>query len=256
MTRLLTFNIRTSAAVKDLQNHWRFRRSAVLDAIGRANADIIGLQETRRRPLEFVSEYLDAYQRVAAGRNDGKEKGEACPIFIGSELRLDSHEFRWLSDTPSVAGSRFEGVALPRICSIARVTDLKTNAKVAFVNTHLDTQFRHIREQSVGLIKAWADADSVPWIIFGDFNCRIDSPELASLFENGWKDAMDSLAVEGEGSATFSSFKGNTDGARIDHIFVPNAVKVTGVTVDNQPPGRVPSDHWPVYVDLDLSALA
>lgn len=250
--KLLTFNIRTSAAVFDLHHHWKFRKDRVLEAIQHFDADIVGLQEARHKPLEFLTAGLPASQCVSAGRNDGQTKGEACPIFVAQTFSVDSFEFRWLSETPEKPGTRFPDTSQPRICSVAHVTELATGKKAAFVNTHLDTEFRHVREKSLLLISSWAKADDIPWIIFGDLNCQIDWPELDPLLKHGWNDALSSLPAEGEGAGTFNNFKHKTDGPRIDHILVPEGVTVESFKIHNESEGKPLSDHWPVTVELKL----
>ncbi|MGA8210512.1 MAG: endonuclease/exonuclease/phosphatase family protein [Nocardioidaceae bacterium] len=244
----MTFNVRTSSALDDGLDHWWLRRHRVLRTLREAGAQVVALQEVRPGQLRYLSRRLPDH-RVAASGRDRDGRGEACPVLVGPGCVLDGWEVRWLSPEPDVAGSRFPGATLPRICTLARVTDVATGARLTVANTHLDHRRRDLRARSARLLRQWAEADDRPWVVVGDLNCAVDAPELAPLLDGGWSDALASLPPRGSAAATFHGFTGTADGARIDHVLVPAAVEVAASRVVRAT-YRPASDHWPVVADL------
>lgn len=249
--RLVTLNIRTSSALDDGLDHWWFRRRRVLGTLREVRADVVALQEVRPGQLRYLARRLPGHRVAAAGRDPGGG-GEACPVLVGPGLALDGWEVRWLSPEPGVAGSRFDGATLPRIVTVARVTETATGARLTVANTHLDHRSRDLRARSVALLREWAAADDRPWLVTGDLNCAADAPELAPLLRGGWSDALAPLPARGAGAATFHAFTGAADGVRIDHVLVPPEVAVTASRVHRPATRRPVSDHWAVVADLGL----
>lgn len=97
----------TSRPPQKREEPWYKRRSYLADQILFENLDLIGFQEVIHHQLQDLKVLLgDTYDCVGVGRDDGKQRGEAVPIFWKkSELQLLEVEHFWLSETPHVPGS-------------------------------------------------------------------------------------------------------------------------------------------------------
>jgi len=79
--RVVCLNIRYLNE-KDGPNHWNARRDVFFDALGKGDADLIGLQEVLHAQAEEIRAKLRGCDFVGVGRDDGKEKGEYAPILF------------------------------------------------------------------------------------------------------------------------------------------------------------------------------
>lgn len=86
---------------------WHKRRSYLADQIIFEDLALVGLQEVIHHQLEDLKVLLgEGYDYVGVGRDDGRQRGEAVPIFWKKdELQLLEVEHFWLSETPHVPGS-------------------------------------------------------------------------------------------------------------------------------------------------------
>ncbi|CAO1615696.1 unnamed protein product [Parajaminaea phylloscopi] len=108
---------------------WSVRRYWVADAILFHDPDIVILQEVLHNQLVDIAHLLgENYVFVAAGRDDGKTKGEAVPVFWKRDkfsalsagnggVGEAGFEHFWLSETPDVVGSKGWDADLPRMCT-------------------------------------------------------------------------------------------------------------------------------------------
>lgn len=240
--RFATFNIRHGLG-EDGDDSWRFRRGSTADAITALEADVLGLQEV----LEFQRQYLDG--RIAGLRwigegREGATTGEQCPIVVASPaLELINSWTRWYGPSPSTRGVRLAGASAPRIATFTRLRD-DGGAEFDVVNTHLDEHIAVNREASVRQLVEWLNPDT-PTVVLGDFNALPSDCALAALVDAGLR----RVPVEG---GTAHGFAGR-GGTAIDHILVSErwTIEDAGV-VRESPGGRLPSDHWPVWVDAGL----
>jgi endonuclease/exonuclease/phosphatase family metal-dependent hydrolase len=246
--RVATFNIRNSSA-PDGDDSWVRRREATAAAIEELGADVVGLQEVLPDQLEYLRERFAQYEIVGAGRDDGVHAGEHSVVMVRpGDWRIESHETRWLSPEPTVAGSVGWDADLTRIATLVRLAHVDgTPAGIA--NTHYDHIGEVAQLESSKLIDRWTAAEPERhWVVLGDLNVEPDSPPLTVFLEAGWRDA-----VPVEAGGTFHDFTGATDRERIDHILISKNWHVVDADVSHhRPGGRLPSDHWPVVATLDL----
>lgn len=251
--RVATFNIRTCTDWDGLDS-WPFRRRRTADAIRRLEADIVGLQEARGCQLRWLLRSLPGYAAIGVGRDDGRARGERCPILYRRDrLTLLDQRTRWLSETPDVPGSLGWGARLPRIVTMARfvfASDAAETLRFGVANTHWDGDSAAVREHSASLLLSWLDAE-LPWIVLGDFNATPAERSVRLLLDGGLRDALAHLPPSGPGTGTHHRFDGATDGTRIDHVLVGREWEVAQATVvQERIRGRLPSDHWPVLAPL------
>ena len=263
--RVMTFNIRY-ANPGDGPNAWRFRRDWVAEIVRTNDVDILGCQEVLKVQQDDLLERLPGYASFGPGRDDGKDAGEAVPIFYRRErFKVLKEEAFWLSETPDVPGSKGWGATLPRVTTYLRLKDWRSGATLSVVNTHLDHMSEEARRESARLINRYvADLPSGDVVILtGDFNCLPSSApyrlltEAAGEAERERVRLYDSFDVASQGhegpESTWNGFKEIVPQRRIDFVFVrrPEIVRRHRI-LDDRRDGRFPSDHLPVVVDLVL----
>lgn len=269
----MSYNIRYGTA-RDGDNAWPNRRELCLSVLRDRGADIIGLQEALAFQLDEVREQLPRYTVIGVGRDDGLREGEYAAVLVRTDrFAVDRARTVWFSETPSVPGSKDWGNGITRICTYARLIDLRSGEALWVYNMHFDHQSQPSRERSaemVGeLIAARADQDE-PVIVMGDLNAgegngavrylrgevetasgRGDAPASPRLVDTYRAVHSDETRV-----GSFTSFKDERDGEKIDHLLVSPGVRVLDADIDRTrgDGGRCPSDHdavWAVIVPND-----
>jgi endonuclease/exonuclease/phosphatase family metal-dependent hydrolase len=261
--KVMSFNVRYGTA-KDGENHWDKRKEFLAETVKAFGPDLLGTQETRDFQRDFLSQKLTGYEAFAAGRDDGKEKGEMMAVYWKKDRfeKTDGGHF-WLSEAPEKAGSKSWDSSLPRMATWVKLKDKrKPNAEqVLFVNTHFDHIGKVARLESAKLLRdrivTLGEGGSV--VLTGDFNSGEGSEPYKALFGPRGKDespVVDSYRVghpkrePDEGTTT--GFKaGPSKGDRIDWIGVSRDWKVIAAAIDRtEKDGRTPSDHFPVTAVL------
>ena len=263
VVKAMTFNIRVGTAWWDGANRWSKRRQNVVETIKRNSADIIGLQEALDFQLEHIQQALPQYSTYAAGRNNGRQKGEACPIFYRKDrFRLADSGTFWFSDTPDVPGTKDWGNIPPRICSWVRLRDKASGKGFYVYNLHLDNLSQRSRAKSVRLLASRIAARKTkdPFIVMGDFNMELDNPAMKFLqkIENQGPyptmvDAWSSIYPGDSSIGTRHNFSGRSSGPKIDHIPISWDARALAVNIDRRGlNGRYPSDHFPVIATIRI----
>jgi endonuclease/exonuclease/phosphatase family metal-dependent hydrolase len=255
--KTMAFNIRFDNP-SDGENAWRFRKQFHSSIYNSYGVDLFGIQEALSHQVRDIAATVVTHDYVTRGRErDGS--GEACSVFYNrTKFARVSDETFWLSDTPTVPGSRSWGNTLPRICTRVELKPIGPLAgleNIMIFNTHWDHISANSRLNSAKLIcdraKAYLNTHLV--IVMGDFNNSFnDSPEIKAITECGLMDS-DRNPYEG----TFHGFTGNSGSAKIDWVFVnsPLSSKVVGSAIikDKDPrTGRFPSDHFAVMAEFAL----
>jgi endonuclease/exonuclease/phosphatase family metal-dependent hydrolase len=265
--RVMSFNIRYGSA-DDGANHWDLRKEFLLKTIQAFAPDLLGTQETLAFQRDYLAEKLPAYDVWAAGRDDGKQRGEMMAIYYLRERFevIDRGHF-WLSATPEVIGSKSWDSALPRMVSWIKLRDrhCPSAPPLAFLNTHFDHRGSTARLESARLLRQRVEeliaTHSV--ILTGDFNAAVDSPPYRMLFqpqEGKASPLIDSYrqihAQVSHGEGTFCGFKADaTSGPRIDWIGLSREWKILQAAIDRTArDGRTPSDHFPVLAVIRRTA--
>lgn len=257
--RVMTYNIRLDLA-SDGADAWPNRRGLVFDLIRHEAPAVMGMQEVLIGQKSDLEMALPAYAFAGVGRDDGAEKGEFSPVAWRRDRfqSLGSGTF-WLSPTPDVPGKGWDA-SYPRIATWVLLRNVDNGRRVRVLNTHFDHVGVVAREMSGKLIAKWAKsrvADGERVILMGDFNSTPDMPAIVTLAnetKSSLRDAREISRTRPYGpSGTFNGFQiDRDDPAPIDHIFVSNGFAVASVaTVTQHWGGRLPSDHYPVVVDLE-----
>ncbi|MCX6308507.1 MAG: endonuclease/exonuclease/phosphatase family protein [Bacteroidia bacterium] len=265
-----TYNIRYENHFDDAKgNGWKARCPIVTSMIYQYDFDLFGAQEVLFTQLKDLTDRLPRYGFVGVGRADGKEKGEFSPIFYKKDkYELVRSGTFWLSATDSIPSVGWDA-ALPRICSWGRFLVKGTNTTFWFFNLHNDHVGIVARLESSKLIirKIQEMCSDEPVILTGDFN--LDQTSVGYGYLVGSKVLSDTYEIAKNvyaPSGTFNDFSTNlTSQSRIDHIFVNALFKVvnyailtdtynaTGQGSTPTSKTRLPSDHYPVQVELEFS---
>lgn len=265
---LMSFNIRNGQA-NDGENKWENRKDFVCDVVKEHALDIVGLQEAFHFQLQYMLEKLPHFEAVGQGR-DGGERGEYSAIlFNKNRFTLQDSGTFWLSDTPEKK-SRSWGNRYLRVCTWARLMDKGCSHAFYIYNTHLDHQSQNARIQSAKLItrriaqRRFAD----PFVLMGDMNAAEDNPVIqyfkGKINLEGTapsplqlKDTFRILHPEAKPTGTGGGFIGRTTGPKIDYIFVPVGIKTIRASIVRiNRSGAYPSDHFPVFAEINFSDTA
>ena len=222
--------------------------------------DLFGAQEAKPAWIEFLDKELSGYGRIGVSRSkDGK--GEYTPIYYKKDKfnLIDSGTF-WLSNTPNVVGSRFEGANNDRIATWGLFEIKATGKKLLMLNTHLDTASEEIRTLELELIFEFLkDYDKYPIYMTGDFNFQRHFSTY-SLMTSEYRDC-EYLAESqmSKGVNTFNGFGNNNSMG--DYVFTDshNSNKIICHKVINEKrfgdftfDGYV-SDHYAVYIKTHIT---
>ena len=167
----------------------------------------------------------------------------------------------WLSEQPTVPGSKSWDAALTRICSWVRLRETATGRELVFANTHFDHIGVVARQEASQVIsrELWPIAGGLPAVLSGDLNVTEDNPAYAVLVRSTapaairWIDAYREVHVQRlPDELSFHAFQGGTTGSRIDYIFHSPHFTAEAATIDRarSADGHFPSDHYAVTAVL------
>jgi len=256
----MSFNIRYDNPEDGKQN-WHHRKENIIRMINFHDLDIIGMQEVLINQLNFIKEELNQYKTVGVGRNDGKKKGEFCPIFYKKDRfdAIKSGTF-WLSETPEKISKGWDA-NLERIATWVILKDKTTGTKFIFINTHFDHLGKQAQIESAKLLKQESIklAGDLPLILTGDFNVVPESTAIKTLIEPNGRNTLinsSSLAKVNYGpNWTTCGFDNRPFENRkiIDYIFLRHIEKVNKYAVFSEMLNDLYlSDHCPVFAQIEF----
>jgi endonuclease/exonuclease/phosphatase family metal-dependent hydrolase len=263
--RVMTFNIRNSYA-RDGENDWKNRKELVYQTIRDYSPAILGLQEANHAQQNELLTALPEYEFVGSGAKGGT-KGQYCSIlYLKNRFKVEKTETYWLSDTPTVPSSTWGNHHL-RIFTYARLVEKETGHIIHTYNCHLDDGSKKAREKSVRQIgeHILQQPSNYPFVFMGDFNAPENSVTIQQLgnlkTQKGEtihlaSDSFRMLHPQKKDVGTYHGYKGNTQGDKIDSIFVPPATEVLEASIiRTSSHDRYPSDHFPVTATLRFKII-
>jgi endonuclease/exonuclease/phosphatase family metal-dependent hydrolase len=271
--RVATYNLRYANAGDSAKGNGWGQRFPVIAAMVRFHRfDIFGTQEGLYAQLQDLKDSLPGYAYFGAGRDDGQHKGEHSAIFYntGRFRLLDSGNF-WLSPVTDRPNKGWDA-ALPRICTWGKFREQASGFVFYLFNLHMDHVGVQARSESARLIfeKIKALPAGTPVLLTGDFNIDQDNEGYRLINTSGLlRDAYELSPVRLALTGTFNNFNPAAySTSRIDHIFVSPAFRVLryGILTDtyretktddaHSAVARVPSDHYPVVVEVQAGKTA
>jgi endonuclease/exonuclease/phosphatase family metal-dependent hydrolase len=245
---ILSYNIRYNNP-NDGLDAWENRKEEVYSYVFSGKYDVIGLQEVQKNQLDFLQSKPNEYSVYGVGREDGKEKGEYCPVFYNKKkFELISSETRWLSETPFKPSKGWDA-DFERVVTIVKFREIKSGEFFYFFNTHWDHVGVKAREESALLITLWAQelkTECANIILVGDLNATVADKAVRSL-DFMFKDACPSSK---HSVSTFNGFEMKAKpNAHIDHVRHSHGgwkASHYKIRFPKTKAGRQLSDHFPV----------
>ncbi len=258
--KVVSYNIRL-ATDSDGENAWKYRKDKFNSFLHDLQPDVFGLQEVMHEQLMHIVDDFSGFAFAGVARDDGKTAGEFSPVFynVRKYFLFDSGTF-WLSQTPTIAGSRGWDAACNRVVSYVGLQDLTTGKNFYVFNTHFDHIGELARQNSAYLLLRTVDSigGELPCIITGDFNANRESEPYQILTNHqsrlGFIDSY-YLAEKKEGVGySYTGFKVNgIEPELIDYIFVKNISRVKLFNINNTNDGiNYPSDHLPITTLIEF----
>lgn len=258
---VMTFNIRYNTS-RDSINAWPNRKEKVASQILFHEAHIVGIQEALHDQILDLQSKLQSYQYIGVGRDDGHYKGEYSAIFYDTtRIRVIASQTFWLSETPTLAGSKSWDAAITRIVTWAKMEDVHTGKSFYTFNTHFDHIGQTARRESAKLLRKTISqlAGDTPAIITGDFNAfPSDEPIRMLTSMDQSSPLIDSKTLSQSGhygpAGTFNGFQPKEISDQpIDYIFLNRPMTILQhATLSQTWSGLFSSDHFPVFVKLVL----
>lgn len=251
--RVASFNLRYDTK-GDGDNSWEHRKDMVTGLIQFHDFDVFGIQEGLIHQVKALKE-SGTYTSVGVGRDDGKEGGEHVSVFYKENKfkLIDSGNF-WFSETPATPSLGWDAQC-KRVCSWAKLRDLKSKKTFYFFSVHFDHMGNVARLKSADVLLANIKkiAGSFPVFCVGDFNGSPSSKHMQIIQSSGV--LIDSRGISKNppygSEGTTSQFNVNAEmKVRIDYIFVTKEIRINKYgTLNDFQYGRFPSDHFPIMVD-------
>lgn len=253
--KVMSFNIRFA---NDTDPYiWDERKRVIVNLIQKYQPELIGFQEVTAIQLEFLQGVLKDYHSYGVYRDESPQS-EMSPVFVHQQFAsIELKDTFWLSETPTIAGSKGWDAHLPRVVSWTILTPKEVpDSKILMMNTHFDHIGVDARKQSISLMKAEADRLSTQYkaktIMTGDFNSFPDRME--AIMENtAFQSVFDVIAPkEGEHLLTCHQYEEVTVGMPIDYIFVEAPMKIVEASIIRDRDEKVfPSDHYPLIATVE-----
>ncbi|HMB98726.1 MAG TPA: endonuclease/exonuclease/phosphatase family protein [Balneolaceae bacterium] len=253
----MTYNLRFDNP-GDVENRWDNRKDHAAGLLRFYEPGIIGTQEALKHQLDYLNNHLEEYTYVGVAREDGAREGEYSAIFIDTtRFKIDKEQTFWLSETPEIPSTGWDA-NIKRVCTFALLENRESGNKFYVFNAHLDHRGEKSRMQSVKLIwkkvEERTGSSKYPVIVMGDLNAEPGDDPIAFLNQH----LNDAYKISEEPPygpvGTFNSFDVEKPAERrIDYIFVSDEFSVKKyASISDSKNSRYPSDHFPVYAELDL----
>ena len=256
--KAMSYNIRLDVA-SDGENRWDNRKGFLAKQVKFYEPDFMGIQEALPSQMAYLLLYLNnQYDAIGVGREDGKAEGEYSAIFYNSKkYKVLQQSTFWLSQTPDVPSMDWDA-ACKRICTYGLFENITTKQKIWVFNTHFDHIGTTARIESAKLILKKIkelNTQNYPFVLTGDFNLEPNSEPINEI-KKVLNDSKDIAELTFGPIGTFNDFEFNKPVTRrIDYIFtVPTGIEVLKYTVlSDSKDCRYPSDHLPVYVEINIT---
>jgi endonuclease/exonuclease/phosphatase family metal-dependent hydrolase len=219
------------------------------------------------------------WAHIGVGRDNGKRKGEYCPILYPVNIfELLHSETVWLSLTPDRPSKGWDAGCI-RLLTVGVFEHKGTKQKIVAANTHLDHVGSRSRYESVSIIlktlkrvhAEWSNGGGLGMFLAGDFNSFPTQEAYLEMKKNGYMaDAHDEVDAKHRYGdiTTFTGFAPDQDKeeqGRIDFLWLgpcdknpasligtPWAVDGYAVLPNVFEAGIYLSDHRAVVGDLRL----
>lgn len=254
--KVMTFNLRVEAPHVDGINNLPNRKGRILETIKNEAPDLIGFQEARDATRAWLRDTLTDYVVVGCGRLKDY-RGESAPLaFRKDKFEMVSMDTFWLSSTPKIPNSRYEGSDqsdCPRIVTAVVLKPMESDELLLFINTHTDHEGAISRILASAQILEYASNKGLNTVITGDFNALPNSTEIKMLTANKAFPLTDATVLIGNTFHAFGKLP-QTECAKIDYVFTNLKTDTNkSYAVEDIPAhGIYISDHQPVVAFVEI----
>ena len=252
----MTYNIKLDYP-KEGENSWTNRKPFMINQIKFYEPDVLGVQEAMPNQMKDMDGLLVDYSFVGVGRDDGKDQGEYSAIFHKKQnLKVLESSTFWLSETSEKVSMGWDAVC-NRVCTYALFKNKQTKQKFWVFNTHFDHVGEEARTNSAKLIihriKQLNNKD-YPVVLMGDLNME-PNHECILYINQHLKDSKTIANIVFGPTGTFNGFKFHEPVTRrIDYIFLSDKIEIEKYAVlSDSKDCKYPSDHLPVFIELQIS---
>ena len=259
--KVMTFNIRVEASIDGI-NHLDNRKGRILETINTEKPDLIGFQEVRDGARAWLRDTLSDYMMVGCGRLRDY-KGEGAPLaFRKDKFEMVGMETFWLSSTPKIPESKYDGSdqsECPRIATAVTLKPCDSEELLLFVNVHTDHEGAMSRVLASAQLLEYMSQKDLPCVLTGDFNALPNTPEIKMMTVNKRFPLVDAtVGIE----STFHAFgklqnyadKFEDKPVKIDYVFtnLPTDPDESYAVEDIPVDGIYISDHRPVVAFVEI----
>jgi endonuclease/exonuclease/phosphatase family metal-dependent hydrolase len=259
----------------DATRSWELSKKAVAELIVKLDCDLMGMQEVSHVCYEDLQQLVkkvggkkyDIWWLNTYPEGHRRNVGNAI-IYNKKKFKLAKQNIYYFSPTPEVRSSGWDEMRYIRAALLTEVTHKKSGRKFFFIATHGplgDVACSHAGRLLTEFDQKY-NTEGLPTIVVGDMNAYPGD----GFYQNMTKYYEDSFLVaekkNSDKPGTFNSAAGTDKNfsnpkRRIDHIYIHStdkgkiAVKSYNVNRDKYNCGgkmHYPSDHNPVYVDLEI----
>lgn len=249
--KTVTYNIRC-VWKSDGEPGFASRGGLFYDKVLAERPDIIAFQEMIPQSLAYLRRVLPEYTFVGSGRC-ADYGGEGLYIaFRNDSCDLLGYDMFWMSPTPRVPASRFDGQSsCPRNIVEVIIRHKPSGKIVRYVSVHLDfTEEVQLTEAKclLDILAEKQERYALPTVIMGDFNSLPDSEVTAYMHGDGRFGLRD---VAKDIPVTYHEY-GN-DATKIDYIYVTGDIEADNVSAwTDKVCGIWLSDHYPICAELTV----
>ena len=198
--------------------------------------------------------WFDGRPEIFGEGRRGGSGDEHMGVFYDSKvLAIEESGNFWLSDTPDVPGSITWGNLYPRMVTWALFRRIDDGRRFYFMNTHLpyrdEDEPRRVKgAELIGKRVANLPAD-LPVVLTGDFNSE-PGGDTYKAFTRVLQDTRTQVKAPQGPRLTFHDFTGKAT-VQLDWVLVRGFHARSFLTDDRRIGGVLPSDHFPLVVELD-----
>ncbi len=247
--KIMTFNIQVTFDKAKFDK----RKVRIFEFFEKELPDVVGMQEINDYMRNELRAGLAGYTFVGCGREKNYHGEGAIVAFRRDKFEVIEVKNFWLSNTPSVAGSRYvaDQSNCPRITT-AVLLKPEDAEPFWFINTHLDHEGEKARVLGSTQLMQFISECKYPAVMTGDFNATPDDMCIKQITADKNLKLFDCTeSIKG----SFHAYRdvSEEEMSKIDYIFtnIPDFDKP--VLHDDVPvDGVFMSDHRPISVTVRM----
>ncbi|MCY4523240.1 MAG: endonuclease/exonuclease/phosphatase family protein [Halobacteriovoraceae bacterium] len=254
--KIISSNIRFDDS-SDKDHRWEDRRPILSECLLQFAPDLIGTQEGRQPQILELAQELEPLNLICSHRDWIEKRMYPCFFYNPNTIEILQSGDIWLSDTPNIPGSSFEGSMFPRLCTWLLASWKLHKTLIFAVNTHLDHQQTETRQKQIGVLLSEIQKIKPPdtlALLMGDFNEKPGDPvyQKVQMSSFPWRDPW--IEHDKKEEESYHNFRGKLkSGHRIDWLWVDKRLKCKDIFLDKSSDnGKYPSDHFPLKTILSL----